>query len=175
MVMEQKESKSNLIADYYSQHYDELKTFVASRLRYADETEDVVQNIFVRLLHMDKMITPITLPNLVYTVARNLICDYWRHRQCMEEYEHFIQKTDWLGGKSEDTDSIYSVTEINQFLERGIARLCEKQRKIYRLNVYEGLQVSEIAVKLDINYKNVENRLGAARKEIRKYMRRMLA
>ena len=38
------------------------------------------QNIFLRLLQMDKMISSVTLPCLVYTVARNLICDYWRHR-----------------------------------------------------------------------------------------------
>ncbi len=55
MAMEQKESKSNLIADYYSQHYDELMTYVSSHLQHADESEDIVQNIFVRLLQMDKM------------------------------------------------------------------------------------------------------------------------
>lgn len=65
--------------------------------------------------------------------------------------------------------------EINEFLERGIARLCDKQRKIYRLNVYDSVKVSEIAIKLDVTYKHVEHRLGAARKEMRKYMRRMLA
>ena len=64
MAMEQKESKSNLIADYYSQHYDELMTYVSSHLQHADESEDIVQNIFVRLLQMDKMITPVTLPRL---------------------------------------------------------------------------------------------------------------
>lgn len=175
MTMEQEITKSNLIADYYSQHYDELKTFVAVRLHFADETEDVVQNIFVRLLQMDKMITPITLPCLVYTVAKNLICDYWRHRQCIEEYEHQIRKGDMGLRKTDEIESIYSAKEITALLERGIARLCDKQRKIYRMNVYDGMQVSEIAIKLDINYKNVENRLGAARKEIRKYMRRMLA
>lgn len=73
-MMQQFQSKSDLIADYYSQHYEEVKAFVSSRLQYADDSEDVVQNIFLRLLQMDKMISSVTLPCLVYTVARNLIC-----------------------------------------------------------------------------------------------------
>lgn len=173
--MEQNKSKSDLIADYYSQHYDELKTYVCSRLQYAEEAEDVVQNVFVRLLQMDKMITPVTLPCLVYTVAKNLIYDYWRHRQYVEDYEHFILRGEWQTASAQDTESVYSVHEMTELLERSIARLCEKQRKVYRLNLYDGLQVSEIAAKLDINYKNAENRLGAARKQVRGYMRRMLA
>lgn len=174
-MVQQNKSKSDLIADYYSQHYDEVRAFVRSRLQYSDDSEDIVQNIFLRLMQMDKMITSVTLPCLVYTVARNLICDYWRHRQYVEEYEHYLTKEAFSGTMVVSSESVYSVQEIDQLLERGIARLCEKQRKVYRMNVLEGLQVSEIAVKLDINYKNAEKRLGMARKEVRKYMRRMLA
>ena len=173
--MEYKESKSDLIADYYSQHYDELKAFVGARLHYAKETEDIVQNVFVRLLCIDKMITPITLPCLVYTIAKNLIFDYWRHRQCVEEYEHFICKSEWQGKRVQDTESLYSAQEITEILERGIARLGEKQRAVYCLNIFDGLQVSEISTQLHLNYKNVENRLGAARKQVRSYVKRMLA
>ena len=60
--MEQIESKRSIIAEYYTAHYDELQKFVASRLLFAEDAEDVVQNIFVRLLQMDKMITPSLCP-----------------------------------------------------------------------------------------------------------------
>lgn len=76
-----KESERSLIADYYTKHFEELKAFVYSRLPIADEAEDIAQNIFLKLLESKKMITPITLPCFVYTMARNLIADYWRHRQ----------------------------------------------------------------------------------------------
>lgn len=174
--MQQVESKTNLIADYYSQHYDELRAFVTSRLQrqYASEPDDIVQDVFVRLLQLDKMITTVTLPSLVYTVARNLIFDHWRHHQYVKEYEHFLNRPD-SGKAIYDAESVYSAQEVNEILERGIARLCEKQQKMYRMNLYEGLPVSEIAIRLDAKYKNVENRLGAARKEVRSYVRRMLA
>lgn len=87
-IMEQNiESKHSIIAEYYIECYDELKAFVASRLlgdEKAEQAEDIVQNVFVRLLKMDCMISRITLPCLVYTTARNLIFDYWRHRHSLE-------------------------------------------------------------------------------------------
>lgn len=173
--MEYNKSKSSIIAEYYTLHLQELRAFVGSRLQFAEETEDVVQDVFVRLLQMDQMITPITLPSLVYTTARNLIADYWRHHQCINEYEHFIRKSDWQNNYIQDGESIYSAQEITELLERGIARLSEKQRKVYRLSVYDGLKISEISTELDLAYKNVENRLGAARKQVRGYIRSMLA
>ena len=171
--MEKQQSKYGLIADYYSEHYEELKAFVAKRILYSYVAEDIVQNVFLRLLSSDKMITPITMPNLVYTVARNLIYDYWRHRKSIEEYEHYLKTSDNNDGM--DVQSVYSAVEINEILERGIARLSDRQQVVYRMNIHEGLQVSEISERLHINYKNVENRLGSARKQIRHYMERMLA
>lgn len=168
------ESKNELIAEYYSQHYDELRAYVASRLQYADETEDIVQDVFVRLLQIDKMITPITLPCLVYTITRNLIFDYLRHHHCVQEYEHYLAYPS-VCGSIYDAESVYSANEVTEILERGIARLNNKLSRIYRLNLYEGLQVSEIALQLDMKYKSVENRLGAARKQVRGYVGRMLA
>ena len=171
--MKTQESKFSIIAEYYSRHYDELLGFVAKRLQYDESAEDIVQNVFVRLLRTDKMITPVTMPCLVYTIARNLIFDYWRHRQAVEEYEHFITQQN----QKDDLDvaSVYSATEITEILERGIARLTDRQRTIYRMNVYEGKKVSEISETLHLTYKSVESRLGSARKEIRQYMKRMLA
>ena len=65
--------------------------------------------------------------------------------------------------------------QTNEILERGIARLTEKRSKVYRLNLFEGMQVSEIAQSLNLGYKAAENRLTLARKEIRDYMKKELA
>ena len=68
------------LTNYYVTHRDELLAYVSSRLGNSVEAEDLVQNVFLRLLTSDKMITEITLPALVYTIARNLINDYYRRR-----------------------------------------------------------------------------------------------
>jgi len=46
---------------------------------------------------------------------------------------------------------------------------------VIRMNIFEGMQVGEIAQVLDINYKIAEYRLGAARKAVRNYMSKVYA
>lgn len=175
LMMTESEVSRKLITDFYSQHVDELKAFVAKRLGYSSESEDLVQNIFLKLLESDKMISPVTLPCLVYTIARNMISDYWRHHTSVTEYEHYIKATSEIYRERKEAHSVYSAVELTEILERGIARLTDRQRHIYRMNVIDGMQVSEISECLQENYKSVENKLGAARKVVRQYVRRMWA
>ena len=51
-------------------HRDELLAYVSSRLGGSSMSEDIVQNVFLRLLTTDKMVTPETLPALIYTITR---------------------------------------------------------------------------------------------------------
>ena len=57
-------------------------------------------------------------------------------------------------------------------MERSLARLPQLCRQVYRLHIYDGMKVSEIAERLQLPYKQVEYRLGQARKEVRRMMRR---
>ena len=153
-----------LITDYYMTHHDELLAFVSSRLGSSVEAEDIVQDVFLRLL----TITAATLPALVYTMIRNRIADYYRRHTTFEQYEHFIK-----GVCSEETttESVFSAKEIMERLERGLVRLPENCRDIYRLHIYGGMKVSEISLQLGEGYKSVEHRLGFARKTMRQYLR----
>ena len=156
------------LTNYYITHRDELLAYVSSRLGNSVEAEDLVQNVFLRLLTSDKMITDITLPALVYTIARNLIADYYRRRTHFEVYEHYLKNTDSI---DESAESILSIRDITEQLERGLARVPENCREIYRLHVYGGMKVAEISEHLGEGYKSVEHRLGTARKLVRRQLR----
>ena len=153
-----------IITNYYAQHRGEIVDFIAVRLTDADEAEDMVQDLFLRLLRSRQLITPITLPCLVYTMARHSIADYYRRRRVREEFEHYlIKNTDSIG----EMESIISARLLIERMERTLARLPEACGRIYRLHIYDGLKVSDIAQQLALPYKQVENRLGQARKAVR--------
>ena len=158
---------SNLIETYYRDHRDELLAFVSSRLGGAVEAEDIVQNVFLRLLTTDKMITEITLPALTYTIARNLISDYYRRRNTYEEFEHYIKCS---SDDYSSMESVISAKELTELLERGLARIPENFREIYRMHIYGGMKVGEISQTLGEGYKSVEHRLGVARKALRSFL-----
>ena len=156
------------LTNYYVTHRDELLAYVSSRLGNSVEAEDIVQNVFLRLLTSDKMITELTLPALVYTITRNMISDYYRRRNHNQDYEHYLKNTDSI---DESAESILSIRDITEQLERGLARVPENCREIYRLHVYGGMKVAEISERLGVSYKRVEHRLGAARKSVRQHLR----
>lgn len=155
----------DLITNYYIAHRDELLAYANSRLGDDNmEAEDIVQNVFLRLLTSNKLITSTTLPALVYTMTRHLILDHFRRHNTVEQYEHYIKR----GCHEDDSlESIFSVQEITEQLERGLARLPENYRPVYRMHIYEGMKVSEISKQLGESYKIVENRLYIARKAMR--------
>jgi RNA polymerase sigma-70 factor (ECF subfamily) len=162
-------TKHTLITNYYIAHRDELLAYAGSRLGDSYLAEDIVQNVFLRLLTSDKMISEITLPALVFAMTRNQVYDYFRHHSAVEQYEHYIK-----GVCSELTsdESILSAREVMEQLERGLARLPENCREIYRMHIYDGMKVGEISRELGEGYKSVEHRLGSARKAMRHYLRK---
>jgi RNA polymerase sigma-70 factor (ECF subfamily) len=162
-------TKHTLITNYYIAHRDELLAYAVSRLGDSCLAEDIVQNVFLRLLTSDKVISAVTLPALVFAMTRNQVYDYFRHHTAVEQYEHYIK-----GVCSELTtdESILSAREMMEQLERGLARVPENCREIYRLHIYDGMKVGEISRELGEGYKSVEHRLGAARKAMRQYLQK---
>lgn len=155
---------NEIISEYYTDHRDELLAFVGSRLGGSSEAEDLVQNVFLRLLTSNKMISKVTLPALAYTIAQRTIIDYYRRRTTSDEYEHYLRNTDEMDDSAE---SVLSIREITEQLERGLARMPENCREVYRLHIYGGMKVAEISRTLGEDYKSVEYRLGTARKVVR--------
>ena len=155
------------ISNYYSAHRDESLAYASTRLGDRDEAEDIVQNTFLRILTTNKMLTEQALPALVYTVCRNLVNDYFRRRASRFEYEHYIQ---CAGIGSSSMESVFFAADIVEQMERGLARIPENCRKIYRMHILGGMRVSEISAETGENYKTVENRLGLARREMRHYL-----
>ena len=174
--MKGSQEKQTLLINYYIAHRDELLAYVSSRLGGSCLAEDIVQDVFLKLLSTDKMISEVTMPALVYTVTRNLVTSYYRRRYHYEQFEHYIKRKEESVVRSLETgdrspESVFSAREIIEQLERGLTRLPENCREIYRLHIYDGMKTSEISQQLQENYKSVENRLGVARKAIRQYLK----
>jgi RNA polymerase sigma-70 factor (ECF subfamily) len=161
-------NNQELISNYYITHLDELLAFTSRRLRGNGEAADIVQDAFVRLLTCGKMISDVTLPGLAYTILRNLITDFYRHHTSRNEYEHYLR---YAAHNVETAESVLSVREITEQMERGMARLPEGSKRIYRMHVLNDMRVSEISQTTGEGYKWVENRLGIARKAVRNYLR----
>lgn len=160
-------NNKQVIADYYGRYGDELKRYIGVRIKDDEEAADLVQNLFLHLLERnDMLITEETLPNLTYTMARNMVVDYYRRRHCREQHEQRLYRSD----RTTEIESVVSARLLTERLERSLSRLSEDSARIYRLHLYDNMKVGEIAKELSLPYKHVEYRLGIARKTVRYQM-----
>jgi len=157
-----------LLSAYYQRHSSELTAFALCRVHNRQDAEDIVQDIFLRLLRSDQLLTEVTLPHLVYTIAQHLIADYYRRRRITVECRYLLGMS-----SDEDAASPCNVHDIVCQLEHGLARLPEDCRSVYRLHVYDGLQVSDISEQLHMKYRVVEYRLGLARRHTRHFLQKI--
>jgi RNA polymerase sigma-70 factor (ECF subfamily) len=72
----------------------------------------------------------------------------------------------------DSVESVLSIREITEQLERGLARVPENCREVYRLHIYGGMKVADISQTLGEGYKSVEYRLGTARKAVRQTLKK---
>ena len=159
------------IESYYRAHRGELLAFVSARLHNTDEAEDLVQEAFLRLLSGNRLISEQTLPNLAYTLCRNLIVDWYRRHTVRTDAEHELKS---LYGKTETAESLLSMREVSEQLERGLARVPEECRELYRMHIYSEMPVRDICQLTGQPYKAVEYRLGLARKQVRQYFQHVV-
>lgn len=161
-------SNYQIIEKYYRTHRGELLAFVSARLHDTDAAQDLVQDVFLRMLNGLRPINEATIESLVYTLCRHLVIDWYRRRVIHDDVEHELLRT---AKDSTSAESVLSVREITERLESGLARLPEGCREVYRMHIYGGLQAKDICEQTGEKYKTVEYRLGLARKQVRNYLR----
>jgi RNA polymerase sigma-70 factor (ECF subfamily) len=165
--------KEEIVAIYYTEHRQELFAYVSKAVAYSSLSEDILQDVFLKLLLSDKMISPLTLPALVYSIARNLISDYWRHKAHVDNYKNVASALSL--NCYYDAGSVYSARSLVDTLEQGMSVLLnDNQQVVYRMNVIDGMKVSEISDVLSKPYKTIESQLFFARKQMREYMQSVI-
>lgn len=159
---------NEIISKFYANQAAGLRAFFMARTANKDLSEDMTQDVFVRLMGYGQMLTEQTLPSLAYTVARRMLTDFYRHRHAVDRCERMLTPDSIT---TNDPHEVCSGNQLVEILEKGIEHLPEPYQQIYRLHIYEGLKVSGISEQTHLRYKVVEYRLGVARREIKAYMR----
>ncbi|MGN1263248.1 MAG: RNA polymerase sigma factor [Prevotella sp.] len=166
------DGRKEIIERYYNSARNELVDYAERRSGNRDVAEDVVQDAFVRLLSADCLLSEATLPALTFTIVRNLLTDRYRRMAYLREYAGERLHTATPAG---DAAELCSRHEVEQWLERGMARLPEKSAEAYRLHIMGGMKIGDIRKATGHDYKQLERWLGAARKQMRQYMKRIVS
>lgn len=160
--------QDKLIAESYAAMAGPLRRFIASRIGNATEAEDLTQEIFVRLLEYNALLSAETLPRFLFRIARNLITDYFRRHACRKRAaEYFACFTPVAVRNTEEQIAANDLLCIEQQV---VAAMPHRKASVYTLYIYDDFSATDIAAALQISRRTVENHIFSARCDLRKAM-----
>ncbi len=149
--------------EVFRAHYRPLCAFAVQYVKDGDRAEDLVQDLFFRLWQ-DRERTNVTtsLKSYLFQAVRNRCINavkvQGRVRSLNEEVDDQLDED----GRSED-EHAERAARVNAAIEA----LPHERKKVFKLSRYEGLKYHEIAERLGISIKTVENQMGKALKTLR--------
>lgn len=73
-------NQGQIIANFYTVYQAELVNFATSRLGNREESEDLVQDVFIKMMSYEGMINEETIKSFAFTIAANKVKDVLRRR-----------------------------------------------------------------------------------------------
>jgi RNA polymerase sigma-70 factor (ECF subfamily) len=155
-----------------------FRKYHAAALRYCqtivmdrDEAEDIVQKVFVSLWRVKQSGFPDAEGRAyLYRSVYNASLDFLKHQKVKQAHAKETMAT-------RSTQIVLpegEQRELQQLIHRSLDALPEPCRKIFMLNRFENLKYREIAAKLSLPEKKVENQMGKALKILRESLREHL-
>jgi RNA polymerase sigma-70 factor (ECF subfamily) len=147
----------------FKAHYRPLCGFALGYVKDADQAEDIVQELFVRLWQDREGLSITTsVKSYLFTAVRNRCLNALAVKKRMRPLDEETDDAPVDDERGED-----ELTERAARVQAVIEGLPTERRKIFRLSRNEGLKYHEIAERLGISVKTVENQMGKALKTLR--------
>ncbi len=155
--------------NFFRENYSPLCRFAFSHLNDFDQSEEVVQDCFYKLWNNKNSIQIYASPkSYLYSSVRNACLNVLKHEKVKEGYRLSVERQDHI---SEDLENEIFATELKEKILISVARMPEQRQKIFKMSRWEGMRYKEIADRLDIAYKTVENHMGLAMKFLREELK----
>ncbi len=154
----------------YFEHHKQLY-YVA--LRYVKDpklAEDAVQDIFLKLWIKRQDLNPaLSLKNYLYTSLKNHLLNIIRNNKTAIEKQIEIS---WRQKSSANyTEQQFFLSEYQNIIDEGIAKMSDRKREIFNLKTYKGLSNDEVAAKLNISVNTVKSLNTQAVKFLKDYLK----
>lgn len=151
-------------------YFPRIKGFISGILQNEEEAEDISQDIFVSMWQNRERLTNIeNLNAYLFCVAKNAVYRHIERSLLFRDFQE--QQIDHALFTSTDNDSIEEelyAKELDFLISVAVEKMPPQRKQIYKMSRVEGISNDEIAKRLSISKRTVENHLTQALADIRK-------
>jgi RNA polymerase sigma-70 factor (family 1) len=154
-----RQDKSAWFKSIFDEHYGCIRRFLYFRCGDVDLSEDIAQEVFIKLWDVRDTVREESVLSLLYTIAANLLKNHHKHQKVVLNFQKNTTTSDVNG---EEADHPMREQEMRERLERVLSDMPEKCRIPFLMSRMEELTYVDIAQRLGLSVKAVEKRMKEA-------------
>src|SRR5579864_6119147 len=148
------------ISEVVTREQSRLRNFIRRRVPDQRDAEDIVQDVFYKLVEANRLLMPIDhVTGWLFRVARNRITDLFRKKQpesfsdiaVADEDDELLHFEDLLPSPDAGPEALYARRVLLDELELAVAELPEEQREVFIGHELEGRSFKEMAAETGVS------------------------
>jgi len=161
------------ISDVVTREQSRLRRFIRRRVPDPRDAEDILQDVFSRLVEANRLLMPIDhVTAWLFRVARNRIIDVLRSRRPAGD-ETLADLENLLPSPDAGPDAVYARGVLIDELTMAIDELPKEQRDVFVAHELEGRSFQDLARETGINLNTLLARKHYAVRRLRQRLQRI--
>ena len=178
MALEQDQRISEIVKRERSR----LLNFIRRRVPEPGDAEDILQDVFYRLVEANRLLMPIEhITGWLFQVARNRITDLFRKKQpdnfsdiaIVDENGEELQLEDLLPSPDGGPEAVFARKLLLEELKQALGELPTEQRDVFMAHEFEGRSFKELAAETGVSVNTLLSRKRYAVLHLRERLQRV--
>lgn len=149
----------------YVHYYPMIYRFVLGFVKDEDDSEDLSQDIFYKMWINHARFSAIeSLRPYLFKMAKNAVFAHYNKEQLQSKVLASFKMKD--GDEEYTFESDLYARELERIIDKALQTMSDRKQQIFRMSRYDGFSNDEIAEKLNISKRTVENTLSLVMKEL---------
>jgi RNA polymerase sigma-70 factor (ECF subfamily) len=164
------ESRTEIFTKLFAESRDALHRYIRRFVGSSETAKEIVQEAFLRTYRQRESVT--TLRAFLFSTARNLAANEYRHRRIVERDGFRDFGDSWVATERESLEAELLRDERNRLILEAIDRLPPQCRAAFTLRVFHQCSYKEVAERLGISAKTVEKHIARGLHDTHSYIKR---
>lgn len=162
-----KEGNHKAFRTFFDAHYDSLLRFLISKNTTKEAAEDLIQKAFIYIWENRESIDPEkSLRAYIFRIAYTRMLNHHRDNKKFNTEDAVPERQTDITPEDHARKN-----DLEHAIDQAIADMPEKRGAVFSLCFLEDLTYKEAAETLDVSPKTIENHMGLALKDIRKFLK----